>query len=96
MGMFFNIALIIFCLVVCGIWWCYLYEYAGDVILSLKEPSCPHCGDWLIEEDVYNIETLDDHSAIITTHTGSCPTCKRDFQWQTKYTKNKIFFIFKE
>ena len=94
MEIFFNIALTILSLIMCGIWGYFIYEYIKEFILDMQEPECPNCGDWLIEEDTYDIETLTDDSAIISKHIGFCPTCKRNFQWQIKYNKKKVFDIY--
>lgn len=93
MEMFLNTILVILSLLFFGLWVCLIYEHIRDFILDTQEPECPNCGDWLIEEDTWDIETLTDDSAIVTKHLGTCPTCNKKFQWQAKYNKNKVFDI---
>ena len=60
------------------------YEQQSLCILStIAEPTCPNCGDTLEEDDHYDTTT----SSNWTEHhiVGHCPTCDKEYQWNTVF-----------
>lgn len=84
-----QIAILIFLLAVLGIWCGFTIR---DIVqLFQTETQCPHCGIWLIQDDVFDEEALDDDSAIIEKRSGHCHLCHREFIWKTEFRKYRNF-----
>ncbi len=46
--------------------------------------KCPYCNEY-VETDVHNVEDNGFDNTTIHYILGTCPKCKREFQWEEHY-----------